>query len=445
MYADTTIIAPATPHGYGGISVIRLSGPDSLKIIENNISCNSEALQNNPRLAITTLLTNNGGKEIDQIIATYFISPNSYTGEDVLEISCHGNPAIVQDIISVCTQNGAEMAEPGEFTKRAFLNGKIDLIQAEAVGELINAKSAEGAKLNHKIVSGGLSSELSSLKDKLITLLASFEYSLDISEEELGVDYFPGVKETIDNITSSVVSLLDGHRQARLLTSGASVVIAGPPNVGKSTLLNALSKTDRAIVSSEPGTTRDPLDVMLLLDGVPVRLIDTAGLRDTKEPIEKEGVARTKKHINESDLSILISSPDVRGISQKDLGENFISILNKSDLLDPGFDSNGFDCVVSAKHNDRLDDLMILIKSRLSLSPAISDIAPLTSARQYDSLLDVHSCLVRCGDILNSKHNQLELLAADVRSAIESLDVILGKTTTDEILDSVFNSFCVGK
>ena len=445
MYAETTIVAPATPYGYGGISVIRLSGLDCINIIQNNISRGSGDLAKNPRVAVNSNFKTNGGTNIDRVVLTYFKAPRSYTGEDVLEISCHGNPAIVQKIISICCENGAAMAEPGEFTKRAYLNGKMDLIQAEAVAELIRSKSEEGAALNYKIVSGDLSNQFSTVQDKLLSLLSSIEFNLDISEDEFEPGYITNVKERVSEILSAVDRLLSGHRQAQLITTGATVVIAGRPNVGKSTLLNSLSNTSRAIISDQPGTTRDSIETMLMLEGVPVRLVDTAGLRTTDDTIEKEGVSRTKKHIDNADLTVFVSSPDVDGSPDYASSGKFITVFNKSDLLITTKPSNGFDCVVSAKYRDGIQSLLRLIKKELSISPSLSDSASLTSARQFDALSDARSSILRCENLLSDNSPALELVAADTRAAIGSLDAILGKTTTDDVLNKIFNSFCVGK
>jgi tRNA modification GTPase len=337
------------------------------------------------------------------------------------------------------------MAEPGEFTKRAFLNGKIDLVQAEAVAKLIHSKSLDGANFNNKILSGHLSKQFYALKKNLLGILASIEYSLDISEEEVPPNHHQDILKAMTKTRSTIAPILDGHKQAQLLTSGATVVIAGQPNVGKSTLLNKLSNSDRAIVSEQPGTTRDSLSVSLLLSGVLVTLIDTAGLRVAKNTIEEEGVSRAKKHIKNADLVIFLSSVDIDETPTHPTSDPRLSVLNKIDIPNNKINAKNFDCSISAKEGSGIKKLLNLIKDRLSIYPSITDSAALTTSRQYNGLLETDLALALGIKNLRGGNPALELAAVDVRRSIGALDVILGKTTTEEILDNIFKSFCVGK
>ena len=334
MISDT-IVAPATPYGIGGIAVVRLSGSQSLSIAHNLLNNNRLYANIKPRYATLVNLQDECGVAIDESIMTFFKAPNSYTGEDLIEISCHGSPVVVDKIIATCCHFGARIADPGEFTKRAFINGKMDLVQAEAVASLIHSQSEESSHLNLRLLHGELSKRLKVFRQKLINMISMVEFELDISEDELQPDLNTQVLNIVTEQIKQINGLLDSYKQVRMLNRGALVVIAGPPNVGKSTLLNTLSETNRAITSNLPGTTRDTINVPLLLGGVPINLVDTAGMRPTSEKIEQEGVSRTFNYLKKADLILLVHDPGLIEVPIADYPKDTptIEILNKVDLL----------------------------------------------------------------------------------------------------------------
>lgn len=446
---DDTIVAPATPFGTGGIAVIRLSGARALEIAKTCIQKDASNQRLAPRYATLVVLTNSLGDTIDDAIATFFKAPDSYTGEDVVELSCHGSSAVVSDIVDSCCFHGARPAEPGEFTRRAFLNGKIDLVQAEAVAGLIHTNTSQGASLNYKMLQGALSENLNSIKLKLINLLSRLEFELDISEAEAQPGLPQFLSAQIASIIKELTGLLSTYQQGKLLTSGASVVIAGPPNVGKSTLLNALSNSNRAITSPKSGTTRDSVDITLIMDGVPIRLVDTAGLRSPIDSIEREGIRRTQEQIKLADLIISMNEPGINSDDHfSDNGIPEIRLINKSDLikeLDSVRQKHPDHLFISAKYGAGLDKLKTEIRESLHLSPALSSNVCLTSSRQRDAIQSAHDFLSAGRNLLKNEYVALELLAIEIRSSLEAIDLLLGKTTTDDILDNIFSQFCVGK
>ena len=451
MISDT-IVAPATPYGIGGIAVVRLSGPRSIFIVGNLINNNSSAAKLKPRVATLVNLQGGAGAAIDESILTFFQSPNSYTGEDLIEISCHGNPIVVDKIISNCCLFGARIAEPGEFTKRAFINGKMDLVQAEAVTSLIHSQSEESSQLNLRILQGELSKKLNDIRENLVYAVSIVEFELDISEEKLQPDLNNQLLSMINELVQQIGKLLGSYKQARMLNHGATVVIAGPPNVGKSTLLNALSETDRAITSTMPGTTRDAIDVRLLLGGVPINLIDTAGIQRSTEEIEQKGINKTFNYLKKADLIIIVHDPGLASLPPVTAPENIptIEIMNKSDLLSDSQSkhlkrAHPERIFLSAKTGDNIHLLKQQIKTSLGVGGSLSDSVTTTTSRQHNALKDCHNKLNAATELLNSPRCAYELIAIELREALDAVGVILGKTTPDDILHNIFNQFCVGK
>jgi tRNA modification GTPase len=451
MISDT-IVAPATPYGIGGIAVVRLSGPRSIFIVGNLINNNSSAANLKPRVATLFNLQDETGAAIDESIITFFQSPNSYTGEDLIEISCHGNPIVVDKIISNCCRLGARIAEPGEFTKRAFINGKMDLVQAEAVTSLIHSQSAESSQLNLRILRGELSQKLNDISKNLVHAVSIVEFELDISEERLQPDLNNQLLSMINELVQKISKLLESHKQARMLNHGATVVIAGAPNVGKSTLLNALTETDRAITSTSPGTTRDAIDVRLVLDGVPINLIDTAGIHNSTEEIEQKGINKTFNYLKKADLIIIVHDPGLVDVPPLKSPENIpaIDIMNKSDLLSDSQSkhlkgTHRERIFLSAKTEDNVHLLKQQIKISLGVGGSLSDTVTTTTSRQHNALKDCHNKLNAATELLNSPRCAYEIIAIELREALDAVGVILGKTTPDDILHNIFNQFCVGK
>lgn len=449
MISDT-IVAPATPYGIGGIAVVRLSGPQSLLIVNKLINNNHLGLK--PRYATLVNIQDEDGVVIDESVVTFFKAPNSYTGEDSIEISCHGSPVVVDKIISTCCLFGARIAEPGEFTKRAFINGKMDLVQAEAVASLIHSQSEESSRLNLRLLHGELSKKLNAFRQSLIDAISKVEFELDISEDELQPDLNNQVSSLVKKQIKQIQALLSSYKQARLLNRGALVVIAGSPNVGKSTLLNTLSETDRAITNSLPGTTRDAIDVPLILDGVPINLVDTAGIRQTSEGIEREGVNRTFNYLKKADLIILVHDPELIETLYGDYPNNVpvLEIMNKVDLLtktelESTQRTHSNRLFLSAKTGFNIELLKQQIKASLGISSSLSDNITITTSRQQRALKHCFDKLNATAELLNSPRCAYELVSIELREALDAIGLILGKTTPDDILNNIFNQFCVGK
>lgn len=451
MISDT-IVAPATPYGIGGIAIVRLSGPQSLFIFNKLLNNNSLHLSLKPRHATLINLQDENDIAIDESIVNFFEAPNSYTGEDLIEIACHGSPVIVDKLISTFCFFGARIAEPGEFTKRAFINGKMDLVQAEAVASLIHSQSEESSRLNLRLLHGKLSDKLNAFRQKLIDAVSMVEFELDISEDELQPNLNTEVLAIVIEQTKQIQDLLGSYKQTRMLNRGALVVIAGSPNVGKSTLLNTLSETNRAITSNLPGTTRDAIDVPLILDGVPINLVDTAGIRQTIEEIEKEGVSRTIDYLKKADLIILVHDPGLveapGGHYPEDI--SIIEIMNKVDLLTKTElksikHSHSGRLFLSAKTGYNIKLLKQHIKTSLGISGSLSDNITITTSRQQRALKHCSDKLKTTIELLNNPRCAYELISIELREALGALDAILGKTTPDDILNNIFNQFCVGK
>lgn len=442
MSPEDTIVAPATPFGVGGISVVRLSGLGAVRIA--SLLTKHPKLQN--RQAVYLSLHDKTGSSFERGVLTFFKSPASYTGDDVVEISCHGNPLLVQKIVDICCAFGARIADPGEFTLRAFLNGKIDLIQAESVSGIIHAQSIEAAALNHNVLSGKLSEQFNFIQNNIIEILSHVEYVLDVSEEDLPKDCFTKLNKMFPGVLSTLKKLRDSYKIGKLLTDGALVVIAGEPNVGKSTLLNALSESNRAITAPSPGTTRDSIEVRLVLDGVPLRMVDTAGIRSSKNSIEAEGVHRTKKLLSKADLALIVIDPDteMNPVLIKFLSCPYITVYNKADIKRPTVLNDDVK-YISALTGAGIKNLKSSLRSQLGTEGVSTKLLALTTARQFHSIKKCHEAIVAAHHLLSDDVSELELGSFELRSALNALDVVLGKTTPDDILDNVFGAFCVGK
>tara|TARA_Y100000590_G_scaffold297103_1_gene334825 strand:- start:40154 stop:41473 length:1320 start_codon:yes stop_codon:yes gene_type:complete len=436
-----TIIATATPPGTGGISVIRLSGPTSVNSTALISKKHSSFFKE--RLATLCSVFNDDGVVIDKCVITYFKSPNSYTGEDVIEVSCHGNPLIVDSIITSFLSTGVRLAHPGEFTKRAFLNGKIDLVQAESVASLISSRSSKSLSFANNALSGKVSNLLINLREDVISVLSVCEYELDISDDETGSNINSKCLLSITNIAEKCRSILSTSNNARYYFTGASVVITGKPNVGKSTLFNALVGLDRAIVGDAPGTTRDYIDANIIIEGIPIRLIDTAGDRESIDEVEMAGVRRSKDIVQDSDLSICVYDV-IDNIEHK---EHNIHVLNKIDIKNNrnNHDTERTVIPISAKKGTGIPSLKSAISSALLANGSQQADSVLTTKRQADSMILCYKHLMSASDILKEETPRYELVAFEIRESVSHLDQVLGRTHPDDILNKIFNNFCVGK
>ena len=442
-----TIVAPATPPGYGGVSIVRISGNLSKKLTKQICKRKFSFSHRQP---VLSSVYNGAGEIIDDAVCTFFESPHSYTGEDVFEISCHGNPIIVDQIVSAACGFGARLADPGEFTKRAFLNGKLDLVQAESVSRLIASRSAEAANMNSKILSGSLSTKLNAIKESIISVLAELEFEFDISENELLIpDLVTTSYNAINNNILACDTLITSYSDGRLLNRGARVVIYGNPNVGKSTLLNALLEKDRAITSHVPGTTRDTVDADIVLGGVPVTLIDTAGIRSTSSGVESAGIKRSFDEIKNANLLINVvtgedgSNKSIKKNSTTEQKDTIV-VFNKVDIVAPPENLTNV-MPVSALLGDGIPGLKKAIKEKLiSKNNPNSDVI-LTTRRQELAISNCKNSLNEALKSLNKDAPELEIVAFELRESINHIETLMGKTTVDDVLNKVFSSFCVGK
>lgn len=442
-----TICAPATGTG-GAISIIRVSGPEALKLADSIVRFRTGAALSSEGYTLKF----GSIPEVDDVLVSIFRAPHSYTGEDAVEISCHASRIIVEKILQMLVAAGGRMAEPGEFTRRAFVNGKMDLSQAEAVADLI----AAGSELSHKValsqLKGAYSSELKGLREELVQLATLLELELDFSEEELEFADRAHLQALLDKATAHVEKLVESFRTGNAVRNGVPVAIVGPVNAGKSTLLNALLGEDRAIVSDVPGTTRDTVEETLTLGGILFRFIDTAGLRESSDSIEKIGIERSYSSISKAQTVIAVLDgcaplPEVQKsfaeIAERAAGKNLIVLRNKVDICG-GAAPEGLNALdVSARTGEGLDAL----RDRLVATAGLVDwngSALVTNMRHYEALERALDSLRQVSLGLHRK-SPTELLAQDLRDAISELGSIFGEVSTDEILGSVFSKFCIGK
>ena len=442
-----TICAPATGTG-GAISIIRVSGPEALKLADSIVRFRTGAALSSEGYTLKF----GSIPEVDDVLVSIFRAPHSYTGEDAVEISCHASRIIVEKILQMLVAAGGRMAEPGEFTRRAFVNGKMDLSQAEAVADLI----AAGSELSHKValsqLKGAYSSELKGLREELVQLATLLELELDFSEEELEFADRAHLQALLDKATAHVEKLVESFRTGNAVRNGVPVAIVGPVNAGKSTLLNALVGEDRAIVSDVPGTTRDTVEETLTLGGILFRFIDTAGLRESNDRIEKIGIERSYGSIAKAQTVVAVLDgcaplPEVQksfaAIAERAAGKNLIVLRNKVDICG-GSAPEGLNALdVSARTGEGLDAL----RDRLVATAGLVDwngSALVTNMRHYEALERALDSLRQVSLGLHRK-SPTELLAQDLRDAISELGSIFGEVSTDEILGSVFSKFCIGK
>ncbi|HXH17621.1 MAG TPA: tRNA uridine-5-carboxymethylaminomethyl(34) synthesis GTPase MnmE [Chitinophagales bacterium] len=450
-----TIVALSTPPGVSAIGVIRLSGSKAIEICGKVFSGKELSKQASHTLHHGWIC--DGEKRIDEVVIGIFRAPHSYTGENVIEISCHGSPYVLQQTVDLLIEKGARPAKAGEFTLRAFLNGKLDLSQAEAVADVIASNSEASLKSAMQQMRGGFSKEIKELRQQLIDFAALVELELDFSEEDVEFANRKHLKELVSRLTSRVARLMESFRLGNVIKHGINVVIAGRPNAGKSTLLNRLLNEERAIVSEIPGTTRDTIEEVLNINGILFRLIDTAGIRETHDDIEKIGVERTFEKIRQS--GILLYVFDVAAVSREDVladieklhpGETpLILVGNKTDLLSEHncaskFNLNGSVVYVSSKNGNNIHQITEALVSRISSKEFQQEDTIVTNARHHEALLRSRQALE---DVLKGIESGIsgELLALDIRRALDALGEITGEVTSESVLNSIFSRFCIGK
>jgi len=450
---DDTIVALATPQGTSAIAVIRLSGKPAIDLVHTCFQ--GKDLRQQPTHTIHFGMFRDGEKVIDEVLVSIFREPNSFTKENAVEISCHGSGVIVKEIIKVLLKHGARLAEPGEFTKRAFLSGRFDLAQAEAVADLINAETdnARQAALNQ--MRGGFSKEINHLRDELIHFASLIELELDFGEEDVEFAERDDLKKLIDQIQSYLQPLIESFDQGNVIKNGIPTVIAGKPNAGKSTLLNTLLNEERAIVSEIPGTTRDAIEDEMVLGGINFRFIDTAGLRDTQDIIEAMGVERARAHMKQASLIIYmfdLSASTLEEIVAEEealrrLGIPYLKVGNKMDKANPklleALKSHDF-IFISASHKTNITALREELLATFQVKTVKSGDVLVTNLRHYQNLMQTSAALDR---VLGGMENGVtgDFLAMDIRQSLHYLGEITGAITSDDLLKNIFSKFCIGK
>jgi tRNA modification GTPase len=479
VYNSDTIIALATPSGIGAIGVIRLSGPDAIALVNEVFGGKDLSIQHTHTIHFGTI--RDGNLIIDEVLVSLFVGPKSYTRENVVEISTHGSAFIIESIIKLLIRKGARPANPGEFTLRAFLNGQLDLSQAEAVADLIASNSQASHQVAMQQMRGGFSGELQHLRDQLIHFAAMIELELDFGEEDVEFANREDLKGLIYQIQRILHRLIQSFEQGNVMKNGVPVVIAGKPNVGKSTLLNALLNEERAIVSEIAGTTRDTVEDEMIIGGLRFRFIDTAGIRETVDIIEAKGVERTHEKIRQAKLIIYLVDPeqDVKEIETqitylKELDIPFLVVVNKKDLVSAEFEdalsvvsyqlsvnriqktdnrqqisdnrqqTTDNILYISAKNKTGIEELKSEILRKVNLHSINTDDVLISNIRHLEALQKTEESLNR---VLVNIDNPItsDFLASDIKQALYYLGEITGQVTTDDLLETIFSKFCIGK
>jgi len=442
-----TIYALSSGPGIAGVAVIRVSGKETSKVIKLITNDNLP----NPRVATLRKMNNiNTNELIDEGLVIWFPGPQSYTGEDLAEFHVHGSRAVVAALhVSISNVKNCRLAEPGEFTKRAFQNGRINLMKAESIGDLISAETEIQRKQAVKIMNGKSADIFNSWREKLLKILSHVEAKIDFPDEDLSNEILLEIKQTSEQVSSEIKKVLNDQKVGEIIREGFKIAIVGPTNVGKSSLLNYLSKRDVAIVSEMAGTTRDVIETHLNLDGYPVVLSDTAGIRDSKDEIEKKGIKLALKRAEEADLRLVVVEPknlDFTGFLKDLFDENSILVINKSDLLKKNLDSQIQKLehvLISIINNSNLDILINKIKNKLKNKFISTEDILITRERHRQHLKQCVEHLKNFSD--KKKNTDLDKGAEDLRLATRHLGMIVGKVDVEEILGSIFNDFCIGK
>ena len=454
MNHEQTIVALATPTGTGAIGVIRLSGPDAISIAQSVFKGKDLTKQQSHTIHFGNIV--DGDLILDEVLISLFVAPRSYTRENVVEISCHGSAYIIESIIKLLMKKGARAAKAGEFTLRAFLNGQMDLSQAEAVADLIASNSKASQQVALQQLRGGFSNQLQTLRGQLVQFASLIELELDFSEEDVEFANRDQLKQLTHDITRIIGSLIQSFELGNAIKQGVNTVIAGRPNAGKSTLLNALLNEERAIVSHLPGTTRDTIEEVLNIHGINFRLIDTAGIREATDAIEQIGVQRTMEKISQSALLIYVY--DAAQITLEELNQDIkslqkpgvamLAVANKIDLLSAeqiaAIPHSQNDVVISAKEKFHIDDLKnkiyhAAIKDQLGANETL-----VTNIRHLEALQKTEESLIRVLSGIDGGITS-DFLATDIKQALHYLGEITGVVTTDDLLENIFSKFCIGK
>ncbi len=452
---DDTIVALATPPGMGAIGVIRVSGKQTFALI-NDLFSSKNLLEQASHTIVVGLLKDHN-KVLDEVVLSLFKGPKSYTGEDVIEISCHGSSYIQSQIIAAITARGARLAKAGEFTQRAFLNGKLDLAQAESVADLIASNSEASKRAAIHTMRGGFSTDLAALREQLITFSALIELELDFSEEDVAFADRSALHNLVSNLQTATTQLVDSFALGNVIKNGVQVAIIGKPNAGKSTLLNALLNENRAIVSDIAGTTRDTIEEVINIDGVLFRLIDTAGIRtQTDDVIEQLGVAKSLEKMKAADIVVYLfdaqttSIQDIEVVAKEltSTGIKHVLVANKIDCIDAAAmdrlaTMESIVCI-AAKNKTAIDTLKNALVTKAVGGDVQTESTVVTNARHHEALLKLQASLQDVSTGLSAKITG-DLLALDIRQCLHYLGLITGEITNNDQLDYIFSKFCIGK
>lgn len=457
--STNTIAAISTALSNSGISIIRISGKDSLNIINKIFKTNKEIKPNN--IVFGKIINNN--KVLDNVLVSYFKNPKSYTGEDICEINCHGGVEITKQILELVLENGARLAEAGEFSKRAFLNGKMDLAQAESVINLINSKSRTESRIAINNLEGKLSKKISSLREELVELLAQIEVSIDYPEYDYEEIKRDNVIEILNRKITQLNKIINTYEQGRIIQNGVNVAILGKPNVGKSSLLNKLANYEKAIVTDIPGTTRDVIDERINIGNIVLNISDTAGIRETNDVVEKIGVKRSIKKIDEADLIIYILSAD-ENITKDDLeilskiqnkGIKLIVLVNKMDKVEKTI----FDTIMNELNNIEVKNVLeVSVQNENGIQELKENIESIfnTSDLDFENELIITNSrhkelLKKSAKLLDNAKKQIfdgqpiDIVSIEIKDASDNLGKIIGKNISSDIIDKIFEKFCIGK
>ncbi len=451
---EETIVAIATPMGMGSVSVVRLSGKTALRVADAFFEGSAVRVPDLPTHTLHHGFAHDAGQRVDEVMLAVMKAPRSYTAEDVVEISCHGGLLPARLVLELALQHGARLAQPGEFTRRAFLNGRVDLTQAEAVLDVVSSQTRAAHAAAMSQLGGRLSIHLQEIYNHLADTVAHVEAHIDFPEEDIAPQARADLLERIEAATARESALVATARDGRVLREGVRTAIVGMPNVGKSSLLNALLGQDRAIVSPEPGTTRDTNEEMIAIEGIPLRLVDTAGLRHVAGAVEQEGMARTRRCLETAELVLLVldSSRRLEPMDRELLAlckeRPLIVVLNKTDLgqvVDASYLRNMTCCSLSMKTGEGLDGLRSTIAVHLWQGRVHGfDHEIFINARHQEALMRSVESLRKAAEAMRDGKS-LEFVAADLREALRLLGEVNGRTFTEDILDRIFSSFCIGK
>ncbi|MGB8535719.1 MAG: tRNA uridine-5-carboxymethylaminomethyl(34) synthesis GTPase MnmE [Acidobacteriaceae bacterium] len=455
VYQNETIVAVATPPGRGGIGIVRLSGPEATGIAEPMLRLRNPLAHAQARFA--DLLDLDTQEKLDEAVVTFFAAPNSYTGEDVVEVAAHGSPVILDTLVRQALAGGARLAAPGEFTQRAFLSGRIDLTQAEAVHDLIEAQTLYQARVAAQQLHGALSRRIKPIKEGLVALIALLEAGIDFAEDD--VDVLPGVEilSRIEEIRVLLQPVADSFARGRIVQAGLMLAIVGRPNAGKSSLFNRIVQRERAIVTAAPGTTRDPVTERLSLGGIPVELVDTAGMREASDEAEQIGIRKSREALADADMVLMVlDATAAPGQEELELlatlaQRRALVVVNKSDLAQPSaamedaLGGLGLPVVhTSALSGQGVSELKEKMLAMVGDRTAETESGMLTSLRQYQAVTATLEGLTAAAAAAgqNIPH---EMVLLDLYGALRHLDSLTGETTSDDILNLIFSTFCIGK